>query len=210
MEQNLQIKQYVSQPGASCAEFSLAGDTPAQAGIQPRHEQLTRLSVPARLQHRRPNAARPWRSTDLRDKALRGEGHSWKGSRPTWPVAKGTRTPPSSSAFRDQHIPLPREHKDQIQNFLFKQKFRKSAATSPPPKVAFWKATLDGIQGPNSRRALPTSTATPPSAKRDEGQKITHDLQICTVETAPGQKAGWARTVVPLPCSKLHTFLNVA
>ena len=112
-----------------------------------------------------PNAARPWRSTDLRDKALRGEGHSWKGSGPTWPVATGTRTPPSSSAFRDQHIPLPREHKDQIQNFLFKQKFRKSA-TSPPPKVAFWKAALDGIQGPNSRRALPTSTAPPPPCKK--------------------------------------------
>lgn len=67
VEQNLHIKQCALEPGASCAEFRLAGDTPAQAGIQPRCEQ-PQGSVPAYLQHGRGRSARPWQTTDHQDK----------------------------------------------------------------------------------------------------------------------------------------------
>lgn len=36
-----------------------------------------------------------WQNADLQDEAPRGEGDRWKGSGHSWPVAKGTRTPPS-------------------------------------------------------------------------------------------------------------------
>lgn len=41
-------------------------------------------------------------------------------------------------------------------------------------------------------------------------QNRAYDLQICTIVTAPGQRAGQVRTVDPLPCPKTHTSINVA
>lgn len=45
------------------------------------------------FQRGRTRPTRPGQSTDLQDKALRGEGESWRGGDYTWPVAKRTRTP---------------------------------------------------------------------------------------------------------------------
>lgn len=94
VEQNLHIKQCASEPGASCAEFRLAGDTPAQAGIQPRCEQPQgALFLPASSMG---EAALPGPGKPLttRIKAPRQEGDDWKGGGSTWPVAKRTRTLP--------------------------------------------------------------------------------------------------------------------
>lgn len=154
VEQNLHIKQCAWEPSASCAEFRLAGDTPAQAGIQPRCEQPQgSLFLPTSSlgEAALPGPGKPL-TTRLRDrKETTGKGRLHLAS------GQGTRTSPSFRAFRDQTFSPPRRavrHKDQVQGLLLKQNLRKPATSFSASKVSFERATLDGTQGSNSRRAL--------------------------------------------------------
>lgn len=85
VEQSLQIQQHVSPPGASCAQFSLAGDGALAETTQPQREQGSAPGCHPTPTEQRAERARPTWTPGQKE-----TGSCEEGGRP-WPAPRGTR-----------------------------------------------------------------------------------------------------------------------
>lgn len=107
VEQSLQIQQHVSPPGASCAQFSLAGDGSSSRDAAPEGARLSSRLPPgcSRAKSRvEPGQGQrqPWDTSTLGQK---GTG-SWKRRRAPLSSATGTQAGPFLGLFLSFLLPL--------------------------------------------------------------------------------------------------------